>query len=121
VADFCGTDVNRLMADKNIVRNRAKISATIANANANATLRLREDGGLEKLIWSFQPPQTPAPQTVADIPTQSPESQALAKELRRRGFAFVGPTTMFALMEAVGIVDTHLVTSHRPGSSGVRP
>ena len=70
-------------------------------------------------MWSFRPEQTPRPRRVAEIPTRSPESVALSKRLRAEGFAFVGPTTMFALMEAVGIVDTHLLGSHRRGSSGV--
>ena len=82
---------------------------------------LRADGGLGELLWSFQPAQTPRPVTQADVPSSSPESIALAKELKRRGFAFVGPTTLFALMEAVGIIDTHLLSSHRRGSSGVWP
>lgn len=119
VATFDDTDVARLMADAGIVRNRRKIDATIANAQA--TVALREDGGLVDLIWSFRPAETPTPITMADVPTVSDESKALAKELRRRGFSFVGPTTMFALMEAVGIVDTHLIGSHRRGSSGVWP
>ena len=117
VAGFGADDVDRLMADPGIVRNRAKIEATIGNARA--TLALRAEGGLAELIWSFQPAETPRPRTLADIPSTSPESVALSKELHRRGFRFVGPTTMFALMEAVGIVDTHLVGSHRRGSSGV--
>jgi DNA-3-methyladenine glycosylase I len=117
VAAFTEADVERLMGDAGIVRNRRKIEATIANAKA--TVALREDGGIAPFIWSFQPVATPAPRAMADIPTTSPESVALSKALRARGFAFVGPTTMFALMEAVGMVDTHLVGSHRRGSSGV--
>ena len=117
VAGYDGHDVERLLDDAAIVRNRAKIEATIANARATVDLRSR--GGLADLIWSHRPEQTPEPQTFADVPTTSPESHALAKALRREGFRFVGPTTMFALMEAVGIVDTHLVGSHRRGTSGV--
>ncbi|ERG63135.1 3-methyladenine DNA glycosylase [Agrococcus pavilionensis RW1] len=117
VARFGDDDVARLMGDAGIVRNRRKIDATIGNARA--TVRLRDDGGLAALIWSFQPASTPMPRSFADVPTSSPESVALSKELKRRGFAHVGPTTMFALMEAVGIVDTHLIGSHRRGSSGV--
>jgi DNA-3-methyladenine glycosylase I len=117
VAAFDDGDVARLMADAGIVRNRQKIDATIANAVA--TVDLRAGGGLVDLVWSFRPAQTPAPRTPAEVPTSSPESKALAKALRARGFSFVGPTTMFALMEAIGIVDTHLVDSHRRGSSGV--
>lgn len=117
VARFDEADEQRLLADAGIVRNRAKIAATITNARA--TLDLRERGGLVDLVWSFRPEQTPRPRRVAEIPTRSPESVALSKRLRAEGFAFVGPTTMFALMEAVGIVDTHLLGSHRRGSSGV--
>ena len=117
VATYGDDDVARLLVDASIVRNRAKILATITNARA--TVALREYGGLARLVWSFRPERTPEPVTPADVPTRSAESAALAAELRRRGFVFVGPTTMFALMEAVGIVDTHLVGSHRRGSSGV--
>jgi DNA-3-methyladenine glycosylase I len=117
VAAYDEHDVARLMADAGIVRNLRKIEATITNARA--TVALRDDGGLVDLVWSFRPDRTPAPSSYADVPTTSPESKALAKALRARGFVFVGPTTMFALMEAVGIVDTHLVDSHRRGSSGV--
>ena len=117
VAAFTPADVERLLADPGIVRNRLKIAAAITNAQA--TIALRQDGGLVDFVWSFRPADTPRPQTLADIPTQTPQSLALSKALRKRGFAFVGPTTMFALMEAIGIVDTHLLDSHRRGSSGV--
>lgn len=117
VAGYGEREVDRLLADARIVRNRAKIAATIGNAAA--TVRLRERGGLAELVWSFGPAATPAPRSLAEIPSRSPESEALARELRREGFRFVGPTTMFALMEAIGIVDTHLLGSHRRGSSGV--
>jgi DNA-3-methyladenine glycosylase I len=119
VAGFDGADVERLMGDPGIVRNRMKVNATIANARA--TIALRHDGGLVDLVWSFRPRDTPRPETMADVPTVSEESKALSKALRAKGFAFVGPTTMFALMEAVGIVDTHLMGSHRRGTSGVWP
>ncbi|GAA1459184.1 DNA-3-methyladenine glycosylase I [Williamsia maris] len=117
VAAFTDDDVERLVVDARIVRNRAKIEATIGNARA--TQALRDDGGLVELLWSFRPETTPLPVTFADVPTVSAESTAMSKELRRKGFRFVGPTTMFALMEAVGIVDTHLVDSFRRGSSEV--
>ncbi|MGW4823715.1 DNA-3-methyladenine glycosylase I [Streptomyces sp. NPDC004227] len=117
IAAYTETDVERLMGDAGIVRNRQKIQAAVTNARA--TIRLREDMGLARLVWSFQPETTPRPRTFAEIPTKSAESIALSKELRRRGFAFVGPTTMYALMEAIGIVDTHLLDSHRRDSSGV--
>ncbi len=121
VAAYDEADVERLLGDPGIIRNPAKIAATIGNARA--TLALRDDtdvlGGLAGLVWSFRPQITPTPERFDDIPTSTPESAALAKALRAKGFRFVGPTTMFALMEAVGIVDTHLVHSHRRGSSGV--
>ena len=117
VAAYDDRDVERLMADAGIVRNRRKIDATITNARA--TVALRAEGGLVDLVWSFRPEATPIPASYAEVPSTSEESKALSKELKRRGFAFVGPTTMFALMEAVGIVDTHLVDSHRRGTSGV--
>ena len=121
MAEFGDEDVDRLLDDARIVRNRAKILATITNAHA--TLRLREasdiDGGLAGLVWSYRPNETPRPYRLADIPTQSPQSAALSRELKRHGFRFVGPTTMHALMEAIGIIDTHLIGSHRRGTSGV--
>ncbi|BCW61042.1 DNA-3-methyladenine glycosylase I [Paenarthrobacter sp. MSM-2-10-13] len=117
VAAFTEADEERLMLDAGIVRNRLKIKAAITNAKA--TIALREEGGLVDFVWSFQPHTTPKPTTMADIPTTSPESIALSKALRKKGFAFVGPTTMHALMEAVGIIDTHLMDSHRRGTSGV--
>lgn len=117
VAAYTDEDVERLLADPGIVRNRAKIKAAITNANA--TIRLRNTIGLVDFVWGFQPAVTPRPTRFSDIPTQSPESIALSKALRKEGFAFVGPTTMYALMEAIGIIDTHLLSSHRRGSSGV--
>jgi DNA-3-methyladenine glycosylase I len=119
VAAFTDADVARLLADTGIVRHALKIRATVTNARA--TVALRQDGGLADFVWSFRPDTTPAPRTVDEIPARSPESAALSRALRKRGFAFVGPTTMFALMEAVGIVDTHLIASHRRGSSGIWP
>jgi DNA-3-methyladenine glycosylase I len=119
VAAFGERDVARLLNDPGIVRNRAKILATIKNAAA--TIALRAEGGLAAFVWSFQPPRTPAPETVAEVPTVSEESRALSEALRKKGFVFVGPTTMHALMEAVGMIDTHLVGSHRRGSSQVWP
>ncbi|NUL60784.1 DNA-3-methyladenine glycosylase I [Brevibacterium luteolum] len=117
VAQYTQADVSRLLDDARIIRNAAKIQATIANAQA--TIDLRADGGLPDLIWSFQPAETPRPRTVADIPTSSPESAALATALKARGFRFVGPTSAYALMEAIGMVDTHLIGSHRRGASGI--
>jgi DNA-3-methyladenine glycosylase I len=102
VARFGDDDVARLLADARIVRNRAKIEAAIANARAAADVDLTE------LIWSFAPDPRPAPRTPADIPAQTPESKALAKELKRHGFRFVGPTTAYAAMQACGLVNDHL-------------
>jgi DNA-3-methyladenine glycosylase I len=119
VATYGEDDVERLLRDAGIIRHRGKIQATITNARA--TIALREEGGLVDFVWSFQPSDTPRPRDYSEVPTVSDESKALSKALRKKGFAFVGPTTMYALMEAVGIVDTHLMTSHRRGSSGVWP
>ena len=117
VAAFGEDDIARLMADARIVRNRRKIDAAIANARA--VVALRSEDGLVELVWSYRPERTPEPRTMDEVPSRSPESEALAKELKRRGFSFVGPVTIFALMEAIGVVDTHLMDSHRRGSSGV--
>jgi DNA-3-methyladenine glycosylase I len=116
VAAYGPPDVERLMSDAGIVRNRRKVDAAIANARA--TVALREQGGLEAFIWSFRPPPAPAPRTTADVPTTSPESLALSQALKKAGFAHVGPTTMYALMEAVGLVDDHLEDCHRRGCAG---
>ncbi|OBK78149.1 DNA-3-methyladenine glycosylase I [Mycobacterium sp. 1164985.4] len=106
VARYTERDIARLLADTGIVRNRAKIEATIANARAVADLR---DGGTDfaELLWSFAPPPRPRPATFANVPAVTPESTAMAKELKRRGFRFVGPTTAYALMQATGMVDDH--------------
>ena len=117
VAAFTDDDVERLLQDAGIVRNRLKIRAAITNARA--TLDLRDDGGLVDFVWAYRPDATPEPTALDQIPTSSPESTALSKALRKRGFVFVGPTTMYALMEAIGMVDTHLLDSHRRGTSGV--
>jgi DNA-3-methyladenine glycosylase I len=98
VAAYGPADVERLLGDARIVRNRMKIETAITNARA--TIALRAEVGLVELVWSFKPPATPQPAVLADIPTSSKESAALSRELRRRGFAFVGPTTMFALRRA---------------------
>jgi len=105
VARFGDADVERLLGDAGIVRHRGKIEATIANARAAAAL---EDVSLSELVWSFAPPPRPRPARAEDVPAVTPESTALAKELRRRGFRFVGPTTAYAAMQACGLVDDHL-------------
>ncbi|HEX6149800.1 DNA-3-methyladenine glycosylase I [Nocardioides sp.] len=114
VAAYDDTDRERLMADAGIVRNRLKIDAAITNAAA--TVRLRESGGLEEFVQRFRPEQHAAPVTIDDVPATSPESTALSKALKKQGFVFVGPTTMYALMQAIGVVDDHLVGCHRRGS-----
>ena len=105
VAAFDDSDVERLMADAGIVRNRAKVNATIANARAMLDL----DGSFDELLWSFAPrPPRDAPTGFGDVPAVTDESTAMAKELKRRGFRFVGPTTAYALMQATGMVNDHL-------------
>jgi DNA-3-methyladenine glycosylase I len=107
VAAFGDDDVRRLLADTGIVRNRAKIEATIANARR--TLDAVPEG-LDSLLWSFAPSDHPQPATLADVPSSSPASTAMAHELRRRGFRFVGPTTAYALMQATGMVNDHVAS-----------
>ncbi|MGB3477099.1 MAG: DNA-3-methyladenine glycosylase I [Mycobacterium sp.] len=105
VARFTDADVARLMDDAGIVRNRAKIEATIANARATIDLGATD---LADLLWSFAPPRRPRPADLSAIPAVTPESTAMARELKRRGFRFVGPTTAYALMQATGMVDDHV-------------
>ncbi len=105
VAAFGPADVQRLLGDARIVRNRAKIDAAIANAGATVALGA---GGLTALVWSFAPPPRPAPRTLADVPAVTTESTALARALKAAGFRFVGPTTAYASMQACGLVDDHL-------------
>jgi DNA-3-methyladenine glycosylase I len=107
VADFGPDDIDRLLADAAIVRNRAKIEATIANAGATAQMASNGES-LAELVWSFAPARDGAPAAMADIPSTTEESKALAKELKRRGFRFVGPTTAYAAMQACGVVNDHL-------------
>ena len=106
VARFGPGDVERLMGDAGIVRNRAKIQATILNAAIVANM---SPGEFDRLLWSFAPaPRVDRPMSADQVPTMTPESVALSKELRQRGFRFVGPTTMYALMQSSGMVDDHL-------------
>ena len=109
VARFDEADVARLLADAGIVRNRLKIEATVANARAVLEL----DTPLDELLWSFAPVAHRRPATLAEVPAVSPESTAMAKELKRRGLRFVGPTTCYALMQAAGLVDDHVSTCWR--------
>jgi DNA-3-methyladenine glycosylase I len=116
VASYTDRDVERLMADVGIVRNRAKVEATIANARAAVDLR---DAGVDlaDLLWSFAPTPRPRPADVSQVPAVTPESTAMAKELKRRGFRFVGPTTAYALMQATGMVDDHTADCWVPRSA----
>jgi DNA-3-methyladenine glycosylase I len=113
IARYTTRDVDRLMADTGIVRNRAKVEATIANARAAAEL----DVDLGELLWSFAPPPRPRPADLSKVPAVTPESTAMAKELKRRGFRFVGPTTAYALMQATGMVDDHTADCWVPAVS----
>lgn len=114
VAAFGEEDIARLMADAGIIRNRAKIEATISNA---ALVRDMEEGELDELMWSFAPARSTGerarPAALGDVPAVTPESTALSKALRKRGFRFVGPTTMYALMQSAGMVDDHVVECWR--------
>ncbi|MEX0913930.1 MAG: DNA-3-methyladenine glycosylase I [Demequina sp.] len=109
VAQFTDDDVERLLADEGIVRNRLKIESALTNARA--TVALQADGGsLTDLVWSHAPdvPRTSPPTTWQDVPASTEESKALAKDLKSHGFVFVGPTTMYALMQACGLVNDHI-------------
>lgn len=114
VAVYGRADTERLLADPGIVRNRAKVAAAITNAQA----ALKIPAGLDVLLWSFAPDWAgrSAPRTLQDVPAVSPESAALAKELKRRGFVFVGATTIYATMQATGMVDDHLAGCVARGS-----
>ncbi|RFD26796.1 DNA-3-methyladenine glycosylase I [Mycobacterium uberis] len=106
VACYTDADVQRLLVDDGILRNRAKIEATIANARAAADLGSAAD--LSELLWSFAPQPRSRPADGSDVPSASAESKAMAHELKRRGFRFIGPTTAYALMQATGMVDDHI-------------
>jgi DNA-3-methyladenine glycosylase I len=108
VARFGERDVERMLGDASIVRHRGKIEAAIANARA--TVALRESTPLHELFWSFAPERHERPRTAGEWTASTPESKALAKELRRRGFRFVGPTTAYAAMQACGVVNDHIET-----------
>jgi DNA-3-methyladenine glycosylase I len=113
VASMTEADVERLLDDERIIRHRGKIEATIQNARATLAL----DESLDELLWSFAPsPRSHRPASFAEVPAVTTESTALSKELRRRGFRFVGPTTMYALMQATGMVDDHLARCFRATS-----
>ena len=118
VAVFTTDDVDRLMSAPGIIRNRRKIEAAIANARTTIAIRNNSDttdgpSHLGELVWSYRPAHDPRPRSQDEVPTQLPESVALAADLKSRGFRFVGPTTMLALMAAIGIVNTDIVGTHR--------
>ena len=110
IAAYDDVDVARLMDDAGIVRNRMKVNAAITNAKA--TVALRDSGGLVALVEAHRPESWTPPADTDDLQPKTPESLALSKALKKAGFAFVGPTTMHALMEAIGLVDDHLVGCH---------
>jgi DNA-3-methyladenine glycosylase I len=112
VAAYGPEDVERLLTDVSIVRNRAKIEAAIVNAAASLEL----PDGLAAVVWAYADPDAPAPKTLAEVPASTPGSTALAKDLKKRGFRFVGPTTAYALMAACGLVDGHLADCYRRGA-----
>jgi DNA-3-methyladenine glycosylase I len=117
VARFGDDDVARLLSDVGIVRNRLKVDATIANARA--TLALRDAGtSLDEVVWAHRPAPREAPAGWGDVPAVTPESTALAKELKRHGFRFVGPTTAYASMQACGLVNDHLAGCHARATAG---
>lgn len=110
IAEYGPDDVARLLSDAGIVRNRAKIDAVITNARAMLTI----PGGLSDLVWTFAPAApTSVPRTMAELPASIPESKELSKELKRRGFAFTGPVTAYATMQACGLVNDHLASCFR--------
>jgi DNA-3-methyladenine glycosylase I len=114
IAGFGPADRTRLMADTGIIRNNAKIDATIRNAAIVATMIDSEPGGLDALIWSHAPKEPrDAIRDISDLPAVTPESIALSKALKKRGFTFVGPTTAYAHMQAVGVVNDHVDGCHR--------
>ncbi len=113
VAGYGPGDVTRLLADPGIVRNRAKIEAVIGNARAALAL----PGGVAALVWSYAGGQISAPVTLAEVPSWTPRSKALAKELKRNGFTFAGPVTVYATLQACGAVDDHLESCFRRGAN----
>jgi DNA-3-methyladenine glycosylase I len=106
VAALTSKQIDKLLQDPRVIRNRRKLEAIVQNARA--TVQLRADTPLPELVWSFRPPPGRAPHSYQDMVSLSDESTQLAKELKRRGFAFVGPTTVYSTMQAVGIVNDHL-------------
>ncbi|MDG1438868.1 MAG: DNA-3-methyladenine glycosylase I [Emcibacteraceae bacterium] len=117
IAAYGDDDIERLMNDKGIIRNRLKIVATIKNAQIYLDIESEKEGAFSELMWSYTGGKVKKNEiaTLSDLPTQSPESEAMSKDLKKRGFKFCGPTICYAFMEAVGIINDHLVTCHRYG------
>ena len=111
VATYGERDVRRLLEDTGIVRHRGKIEAAIGNARVYLEV-VASEGSLDALVWRFAPVATPTPRRLDDIPAATRESAALARELKRRGWRFIGPTTVYAFMQSMGLVDDHLVGCH---------
>ncbi len=112
VAKFTGRDVQRLMKNEGIVRNRAKIESAINNARVLCAMHEQSES-LSKLVWSHAAPRKSPPRNLSQLKAVTPESVALSKELKKRGFSFVGPTTLYAAMQSLGLVDDHVVGCHR--------
>lgn len=122
VAAFDDRDVHRLLADEGIIRNRAKIDATIGNARVLVDEIASEPGGLDGLIWRHAPaPRHKPPSTLAEVPPSTPESTTLARALRERGWRFIGPTTAYALMQSAGLVNDHVAECWRVTPAGLTP
>jgi DNA-3-methyladenine glycosylase I len=114
VARFTDADVDRLLADASIVRNRAKIVSAVANARALLAVR-QEAGSFAEHLWSFVGgrPQQPERRSLSDLPSETPDARAISRDLKRRGFGFVGPTTVYSLMQACGLVNDHVTGCFR--------
>ncbi|MBC9955178.1 DNA-3-methyladenine glycosylase I [Leucobacter sp. cx-42] len=118
VAQMNDEDIERILEMPGMIRNRLKVKSVIHNAQL--VMKMWHDGEtLNELVWNAMPEVSPAPETENEIPASSPESVVLAKALKKRGFRYVGPVTVYALMTAIGVVDGHIVSSHRRGCSGL--
>lgn len=118
IANYGDNEIGRLMNDKGIIRNRMKILATIKNARGYLEIEAEKEGAFSEFIWSFTEGKIKINKfkTMSEVPATSPESEAMSKALKKRGFGFVGPTICYAFMQAVGIVNDHIITCHRHSS-----
>jgi DNA-3-methyladenine glycosylase I len=118
VAGYGASDVDRLLTDARIIRHRGKVEATVTNARATVEL-IEQEGSLDEFVWRYAPASPPVPRSRSDVRATSPEATALSRDLRRRGFRFVGPTTAYAFSQAMGLVDDHIVgcASRSPSTS----